>query len=294
MAEDVNEQTGTVVEETPSDVQEAPIESSSHDRESSNDKSFRRERSLIDFFEGKDASGDGIPSHLWGKILDAKMNGTTPNEVEQAYRNIKEDDDRRLIRDSVQDAVNEALPPITPDYFPTDGINAGHLDPRLEGLDLSPQEIIEYKAELLLAQREEAKQYDAIAENYNARAVEAVRNHPDFDDVLQKAGDPIVPPLVQEALVRLPNGPEVMYQALKSGELKEWLSGSPVTAISELAKLSVKLGGGQSETSRTPKPRPPQTIRYAASSDDGELNDELSPEEWARRFDLKMQKHNKR
>jgi hypothetical protein len=98
-------------------------------------------------------------------------------------------------------------------------------------------------------------------------------------------------------------GPALLnYLGENYEELQRIAKLSPIRAIAEIGKIEAKLAQEPPEPEqeadkpapapvpREPKPKPPQIVKKQAPADDGELRDDLSPEEWSRRYLKKLEK----
>lgn len=212
-----------------------------------------RRDALIDLYEGRNPDDSRVPYDLWVKIQDAKRSNVRPVEVEDAYR----DRDREQQEAVLRSAVNDALQPLTPDYFNRDTPEGD----AIEGI------INARVAETLAAHEDEQ-----INAAHQARVAEFKSAHEDWDamvsELMERGAD--INESVGRVIAQLPNGPEVLYAAYKTGNIDRWShlkSQRDVDrAIAEATLLSAKLevGSGSqigpAHIHRNP-PKPPTPVR---------------------------------
>lgn len=229
------------VEQVPAEIEKSQVaeEGAGHPQK----RLTSQQEDLISFYEGR-SQGDSLAPALWSKIREAQIKGHSTPEIEIAYRNRDSADQQEFLRDM----VGETQSPITPDYFPN-----------IEADD------VEARVQQRLAEIEMAKVFEA----HERRVTETRSSHPDYEEALADYGHlPIALP-IQEAIVRLENGPEVMYEAAKSGVIEDLLTRmTPVQAVAELGRISARLEGRRpAVTTAFAPPKPVQRTQASKTVD---------------------------
>jgi len=167
------------------------------------------------------------------------------------------------------------------------------------------QKLREYESRQQAKQRETAEQEQqrTSAEKF-ASTIQAGREaFEDFDEAIESLSNPAIPITKElvEALITSENGAALMYHLATHQEDIARIAKLPAMAAArELGKLEARIAGekpaAEAEEEAPPKPiakappPPPTPIKRAARVDDGELRDDLPPEEWRSRFLKRMEK----
>jgi hypothetical protein len=205
---------------------------------------------LIEFYEGR-GQGSTLPPKLWTKIREAQIAGHTTPEIDAAYREMESINQQR----SITDAVSQALSPLTPDFS-----------------NYAPDEAVEIRAQPLVAQRE----MQQLLEDHGTRVETFKNNHADFEEVFGKFSEMDVHPAVYEAVMRMDDGPEVLYRAAKEGNIKRLLNPrNPVEAVAELGRISARLEGdvGKRSVATVNPPKPATPVRKVSPTRTLDIND---------------------
>jgi hypothetical protein len=125
-----------------------------------------------------------------------------------------------------------------------------------------------WEAEQILKDRdqkaEQAKleaERQKIVDSHKERVKSYAATKSDWDEVIESVADTRVSATVQEILLTSENGPELMYELAKSGELERISKLGPIAAAREMGKIEVRLA---SKASETKKPEQTKTTKAPA------------------------------
>lgn len=139
--------------------------------------------------------------------------------------------------------------------------------------------LTDYRVEHMLAQ-EKANQAQAAAQaerqqviNQWTKKVDAAKAElPDFDEMVQSAGDVVIPDHVRDAMMESDVGPKLLYHFAENPDLARSIAAMPpIKALREIGKLEAKLEAPkQAEkppVARSKAPEPIQPIRANGKAD---------------------------
>jgi len=132
-------------------------------------------------------------------------------------------------------------------------------------------------AETLKREREQARisaeqaQERQARESFAKKAAEAQEVYSDFDEVVASAAHVPIAPVVERAIMKAPNGPDLVYHLAKNPEELERINRlHPVEAAFEIAALSMKVTRPTTKASKAPEPVKPVTAARSAPAGEPE------------------------
>jgi hypothetical protein len=130
------------------------------------------------------------------------------------------------------------------------------------------------------AQRRAERQHEARVDAYNGRLTEVKDRIPDFDKVMNAAGQMEVRDDVRDLLLESPKGPLLAYHLAKNPEKVAQLNRmSPASAAKEIGSLEARIRGPQPKTHT--KAKPPKTPPKGGGAPPAKSNpDKMSNEEY--------------
>jgi hypothetical protein len=148
---------------------------------------------------------------------------------------------------------------------------------------------------------EQRSEQEILSAEWADREEATKEKNPDYEEVtaqamdaLQSSKGPAVA-AIAHAVQYSEMGPQVLYYLGQHPEEIGKLAGlHPTQAVIALGRIEARLAaeteGGDKAPPQTRAPKPPTPVRKVAPHDDGELRDDLSPEEWRARFLKKREK----
>lgn len=136
-------------------------------------------------------------------------------------------------------------------------------------------------------QRRQADAQRSLQDNWNQRAAEFSKEHPDYDEVIEDAEIPDTPArgAIFQALLESDLGPAIGYHlAANPDEIQRIAKLSPARAIAEIGKIEAKLSATEKppETPKSPVSKAPKPPKPVSGSSAADADKEPDPKDFAK------------
>lgn len=251
------------------------------------------------------------------KLDEGKDKPRLPAGVLKELAELRED--RRVLRSLLNERtksneaekpapVKEPTKPNLADFETTEA----YLDARDEWVREEARRVAREENQKAEQQREQRSEQEILADEWAERETAVKEKFPDYAELADAAYSAVETHLqsaiasgnqavraamgaIAHTLPLLDRGPEVMYYLGQHPEEIEAMSKlHPTRVVAALGRIEARLatdnGGGDQKPPMPRAPKPVTPVRKASKTEDGELRDDLSPEEWRRRYAKKMER----